>query len=613
MRRLFILTSLLAAHAVLAAAPARAALFPGDAIDGPSADIRALGDLDLARDGTGALAYVKRADGVEHIVVALFEGGVFKPAERIDPALPEASSQPVVGAADGGRVVVVFVNGGVVYGSVRPAGGTWAAPVALGTGTDPSVDLSINGTGYATWTSAGDVRVARLDRRTNTWGAIEQPADVDPARAAGVGAGRSKVAISADGIGVVTWGEGGRVYARKMFGAALSTAPQDLTPTDFEGRVPVLSDMPDIDAEDDSSYAWVVFRQSFADGGSRILARRQRGTTYDPPVAIDEASGEPVGPPRIDLNGRGVGVGMTTGAQSGQPMWSMLEKDKFGAGVRLFGASVVAPAVAPAISENNSGLMAAVLGGPGEAPVVRAQAIEDYKATVAQVLSRPELGAVVPELGFDVAADRASGVVVAWVQGGPDDRKIVAGYLDRVPGNFSGHTSQRCCQTPLPRLSWQESFSLWGAVKYVVTVDGNVVGETTNRFFTPVAPITGPTRKWQVLAVDGRGQIKRSRTRSLRIDDLLPLVSVGYKRSRRVVSLSIRARDPDQPGHHRSGLRSVVVSWGDRSKGVRGTATRLRARHRYPGRGTFPLTITGRDRAGNERVVTRTVRIGGGR
>ena len=83
-----------------------------------------------------------------------------------------------------------------------------------------------------------------------------------------------------------------------MFGEALSTAPQDLTPASFDGRVSLLSDLPAIDAEDDSSYAWVVFRQSFADGGSRILARRQRGTEFDPPVAIDEPGGEPVAAPR---------------------------------------------------------------------------------------------------------------------------------------------------------------------------------------------------------------------------------------------------------------------------------------------------------------------------
>ncbi|HVF77301.1 MAG TPA: hypothetical protein VNA28_03305 [Solirubrobacteraceae bacterium] len=612
MRRLLLLTALLAAHAAIVAAPAQAAFFPGDAIDGPSADIRSLGDLDLARDGTGALAYVKSVEGVAHIFVARFEEGVFKPGERIDGALAAEGSQPVVGASDAGRLVVVFVSGGVVHGVVRVAG-AWSAPVPLGSGADPAVDLSINGTGYATFTAAGDVRVARLDRRTHAWTVIAQPADVDPARAAGVGNGRSRVAISADGIGVVTWGEGGRVYARKMFGGGLSTAPQDLTPADFEGRVPVLSDLPDIDAEDDSSYAWVVFRQSFADGGTRILARRQRGTSFEPAVAVDENTGEPVGRPRIDINGRGVGAAMTTGATSGQPMWSMLERDAFGPGARIFAPSAAAPAVMSAMAENNDGVLAAVLGGPGEAPAVRVRTIEDGKAGAKdEVLSRPELGPVVPALGFDVASDRGSGVVVAWVQGGADDRRIVAGYNDRPPGFFAGYTSQRCCQNPLPRLSWQPSFSLWGAVKYVVSVDGTVVGETTQTFFTPTAPIIGPTHKWQVQAVDLRGQTKRMRTRGLRIDDLLPLVRVGYKRSRRVVTLGIRARDPDQPGHHKSGLASVVVSWGDGSQGVRSTAGRLRTRHRYSGSGTFALTVTGRDRAGNERVVTRTVRIAGG-
>jgi len=609
MRRLLVLTSIAAAAFAASGAPAHAAFFAGDPIDGPSAEIRSLGDLDLARDSTGALAYVKSVDGVDHVFVARFEGGTFHPAERVDAALPAASSQPVVGASDGGRLAVVFVNGGVVYGIVRPAGGAWSAPASLGAGSDPSVDLSINGTAYASFTSNGDVRVARLDRRTNAWDLVGQPADVDPGRVAGAGGGRSRVAISADGIGVVTWGEGGRVYARKMFGGALSSAPQDLTPVTFEGRVSTVSDWPDIDAEDDSSYAWVVFRQHFADGGSRILARRQRGTSFEPAVAVDERSGEPVGTPRVDLNGRGVAVAMTTGALGGQPMWSMTERDQFGPGARLFVPSAAAPAVMPAISENNSGLLAAVLAAPGEAPYVRVRTIEDRKQGVEQVLSRPELGPVAPELGFDVAADRASGVVVAWVQGGAADRKIVAGFLDRPPGFFAGYTSQRCCQPKLPRLSWQAAFNLWGPVNYVVTVDGRTVAQTTDTSITLTAPITGPTHKWQVLAVDMRGQVKRSRTRRLRIDDLAPRLSVGYKRSRRVVTLGLRGRDPDPRGHRASGMRSIVVSWGDRTKGARGTS-RVRARHRYRRSGTFPLEITATDKAGNATVVRRTVRIG---
>ena len=254
----------------------------------------------------GALAYVKRVDGVDRVFVARFVDGAFQAARAARQRAAGASSQPVVGAADAGRLVVVFVNAGTVYGVVRPAGGAWSAPTPLGGGGDPAVDLSINGTAFASFTADGDVRVARLDRRTNAWTLLAQPADVDPAKAAGVGGGRSRVAISADGIGVVTWGEGGHVYARKMFGGGLSNAPQDLTPADFGGRVAGVSELPEIDAEDDSSYAWVVFRQTFADGGTRILARRQRGTSFDDAGRRRRRRRRADGRPRIDLNGRGV-------------------------------------------------------------------------------------------------------------------------------------------------------------------------------------------------------------------------------------------------------------------------------------------------------------------
>lgn len=608
MRRPLLLTVLFAL-AILPAAPAQAGFFAGDAIDGPSADIRALGDLDLARDGTGALAYVKRVDGADHVFASRFEGGVFQPPERLDAPLGTASSQPVVGAAAGGRLVVVFVSGGAVHGVARVPGGDWSAPAALGPGSDPAVDLSINGTAYTSFTAGGDVRVARLDRRSNAWGLVEQPADVDPARAAGGAGGRSRVAISADGVGVVTWGEAGRVYARKMFGGVLSSAPQDLTPATFEDRVAVASDLPDIDAEDDSSYAWVVFRQRFADGGTRILARRQRGTSFDAPVAVDAAGGESTSGPRIDLNGRGVAIATTSGAESGQPMWAATDRDLFGAGGRLFVPSAVAPAaVVPAIAENNDGLIGAVLGAAGEPPYVRVQTIDDRKLGPDRTLSRPELGAVAPGLGFDVAADRASGAVVAWVQGGAEDRRVVAGYLDRPPGFFAGYTSQRCCQPALARLSWQPSFNLWGAVRYVVVVDGKPVGETTETSLQLSAPLTAGTHRWQVHAFDARGQGKRTRSRTMRVDADAPSLVVGYARKGRVVTLSVRARESGVVGRTATGVRSIVVSWGDRTKGARGTKS-VRVSHRYQRGGSYPLQITASDRAGNQRTSRRTVRV----
>jgi hypothetical protein len=609
-RRLAILGLALAAllASALAAPAARAALFPGDPLDGPSPDVRALGDIDLARDGTGALVWVRAIDGVDRVVVSRFEAGVFRPWERIDAGLPGPSSQPVVGAADNGRLAIAFVDAGTVYGVVRASGRPFAAPVPLGPGVDPAIDLSINGTAFASFTSAGDVRLARLDRRSNTWTGLAAPADVDPARAAGVGSGRSKVAISADGVGVVTWGEAGHVFARKMFNSGVSNAPQDLTPPDVLGRVATISDLPDVDAEDDSSYAWVVFRQSFADGGSRILARRQRGTQFDPPVALD-SNDEPVRDPRIDLNGRGQGLVTMAGATSGQPMTAMIDRfDMFGAGARILAPSLVGPSAVPSISENNSSFVAAVLavGGP---PYVAIRSYDSEKRGTDATLSRPELGPVDPALGFDMATDRGGGAIVAWVQGDAAGRRIVAGAFDRPPGRFLGYTGARCCRGPLPTLTWQTAFDLWGPLRYEVSVDGVVVGQSAGTTLRLTQPLTGGKHRWQVRAIDIRGQATRSKTRNLRVDDRKPLLSVGYRRHERVVTLGVRARDDSRHGHLASGLARVVVSWGDRTPVTTG-AFGVRAVHRYRHKGTYVLKVTARDKAGNETVDARTLRIG---
>jgi hypothetical protein len=608
MRRPSILL-LAALVAILVAAPARADFYVGEAIDAPSPDARALGDLDLARDGTGAVVYMRAVEGVDHVFAARFVGGRFQAPEQLDAGLAGPSSQPVVGASDGGRLAVTFVSAGVVYGVVHPAGGAFAAPVPFGAGGAPAVDLSINGTAFASFTSdAGDVRIARLDRRTNAWGVLGAPADIDPARPAGVGADRSKVAISADGIGVVTWGEGGHVYARKMFNGGLSNAPQDLTPATFGDRVSTTSDEPDVDAEDDSSYAWVVFRQSFADGGSRILARRQRGTAFDPPVAVDSGD-EATSDPRIDLNGRGIGLAAMAGATSFQPMIDLVDlHNVFGVGGRIFSPSLAPPLTAPTVSENNSALVAAIIAGGGD-PSVVVVPFDDGKAGVTGTLSRPDFGPVDPALGLDAASDRAGGVLVAWVQGGEADRRIVVGSYDRPPGAFLGYTAQTCCRTMTPALKWQQAFNLWGAVTYEVTLDGAVVGQTTADTLQVVKPLTNGTHNWQVKATDLRGQVTRSKTRVLHIDARKPLLSVGYKRKRRVVTISARPRDDARLASAASGIASLRISWGDSTPATNAKSA-VRVTHRYRRAGSYALTVTTRDKVGNETAVKRTVRIG---
>jgi hypothetical protein len=261
------------------------------------------------------------------------------------------------------------------------------------------------------------------------------------------------------------------------------------------------------------------------------------------------------------------------------------------------------------MSKNEDGLVASVIGAPTVAPAAQVLVYDNLKPAAPAIISRPEFGPVDPTRGFDAAVDRASGGIVAWVQGGAADRRIVAGLLDRPPGSFPGYTSARCCQPALARLTWQPSFNLWGATRYQVRVDGQLVGETEDTKLQLTTPLRGAVHHWQVTAVDLRGQTRRTRTRLLRVDDLAPRLSVGYKRSGRVVRISAHGRDLGGTGHRSSGIRDVVVSWGDRTPEAGGGA-RVGVSHRYARAGTYALEITARDRAGNATVSKRTVRIG---
>src|SRR4051812_12885312 len=140
--------------ALIPAATAQAGFFGSEPIDGPNPDIQSLGDVDVARDGNGAAAYVKRDGGVDHIYVSRLVNGTWAAGERVDAGLDAASSQPVVAASDGGRLAVVFISGGQAFAAVRPAGApAWTAPQQLAAGaSNPSVDMSIHGNAYTTFT-----------------------------------------------------------------------------------------------------------------------------------------------------------------------------------------------------------------------------------------------------------------------------------------------------------------------------------------------------------------------------------------------------------------------------------------------------------------------------
>jgi hypothetical protein len=582
-RRLPLLVLLLA---LAAPASAGAGTFPGDPIDGPAAGLRVT-SLDLARDGTGGVAYLRP----EGVFVSRFIGGKFQPPEGLGPG--GAGAGAAVAAGANGRRVVVFSSGGLVYASLKIAGDQpWGAPVLLGAGTDPAVDMSINNTAYATFTQAGNVVVARLDRRTNAWALLPIPADVEPGANAGTGALRSKVAVSADGVGIITWGEQGvdgrtHVLARKVFGMSLSTAPQDLTlPTGGS------ADSPEVDAEDDSSFAWVTFRQTI-DGTSRTLARRQRGTAFDDAVFAD--GGNSAVDPRVSLSGRGEGLLSSTGGASG--IGSVLRNDLLGQafGIGPGGGTLTAPAMA----ENSDGLLAfAQPTGVGVRQFDAGNAMPDV------ALTRPELGPVDVGGGLEAAVDRANDGVVVWTQGSEAGRTLVAGYADRPPLAFA-LSSGRAWRNPASApLRWAPAFELWGPLTYTVVVGNTVVGQSANNVFRATAPLPEGRRTWRVIATDIRGQSTRSKSRTVRIDMTPPRLTVSVKREAGLSKITWSARDVSRPLGN-SGFSRVRVDFGDGAEAQTSRGSHGAVRHRY--RRTATLRVIAIDKAGNQTVVERRV------
>src|SRR3954451_12982515 len=112
--------SALLAPLALAALPALASAgwFPAQPVDGPAPDIEKLGGVDLARDGTGGVVYLKRVDGAAHVFLSRFTGGRFRAPERVDNGRGAAASGAAVAAGNKGRLAIAGTAGPRVYGSV---------------------------------------------------------------------------------------------------------------------------------------------------------------------------------------------------------------------------------------------------------------------------------------------------------------------------------------------------------------------------------------------------------------------------------------------------------------------------------------------------------------
>jgi hypothetical protein len=589
---------------------ANAAYFQGQPVDGPSADIVSLGGVALSRDGDGQVVYLKREAGVEHVFVSFLSAGAPRSPRRIDTGQVTPSSAPRVAASDRGRAVAVWLNGGSVWAAVRPGGTTdWQPPeqVFTGTGaTDPHLSMGPSGAAYATFQVGGDVRVARLGG--TTWTLFDDPIDIDRAR----DANQASIATSADGTAIAAWSEAGSVWTRRIVRTRLSASPQRVSADSLEGAGGGQADSASIDVEDDSSYAWIVFRQDFG-GVSRVVARRLVGSTLDPPVAIDASTGGAAAP-QFDMTGRGRGLAAIGVGGSQLTIGSTLNADNvWDNSLGLGSGAPLDPLAVAALSENGRGTVAWQAGGGAGSQLVarfwNARRFEDVAS-----LSDASLGSVDGAAGIHAAADAAGDQAIGYVQGEGANRRVMVAVFDKEPRTTGGGNHDNWQRTRGFKLKWSHVEDPWGGIQYRVDVDG-VPLTTTTHTTAMVRSLPDGRHEYTVTAVDARGQATEGPNRLLYVDLTAPRIALTAAKAKvgRPAPIVLSATDGEAIAG--SGVKTVAIRWGDgRSTlfpvpriGVIDGA-KLGYRYRKPGR--YTVRVEARDVAGNRRVASTRVVVG---
>ena len=626
---LWLCACLLAVTAVLAgpagaARPRAPSLAPGNpVVAGPSANIRSLDGMSIARDGSGAMVYTATVGGVAHVFLSRLAGGTFQAPVQVDSGLAGPSSQPVVAAGQNGLVLVAFINGGTLYvaqalSASNPIGGP--APLFRGA-ANPSIAISNFNKVYLAFTNTagaggGDVRAAYYFQ--GQWALESTPLDASAADAAGTGTGRPDVAASGDGVGIVAWGEAGHIYTRRLTGTTPSTVVEQADPSNLGGWSETSASLPSIGTGGDSTYAEVAFLETLTNGSatqSRVVVNRLHASAFDGASAADGATtGGPEGADQPQMTVTEYGAGFVTSETNATHQLDATvlgQGENRGPTTRIDSlANSDAPDAVPATAGLISNLIAwqqtPGVTGPAEIRVRYAGDGSDFGAE--QVVSNPSLGATNADDGLVAAGDVAGDAAIAWVQGSGASTAIVAAQLFKPPGGFVASNSFRYVTSASPMLRWSQANELWGLPTYALSVDGVAVGQTTATQMVVPGPLANGRHSYQLTATNLGGVTTNASAATVFVDTVPPRAK--WKLSGTAIvntreQLRITYSDPAPPGLPRSaasGVSTVYVNWGDGSPRAR--IRRTSASHVYRRIRTDTITITLTDRAGN---VTRIV------
>lgn len=634
-RRGALLLTLLAALLGASAPGAAGTVFPGAPVEPPSTAIQSLGATAISYDGTGGVAYLRQDAGIAHVYVSRFFNGVAHPPERVDTGQLTPSSAPVLGAGNGGRLAVAWVNGGALFAAVVPGQGeSPAAPRPLGplqpwsspqpvapVAVTPSLSMSVHGAAVLVWTvpaatapgspaAPAQVRAARVGLTGTTFGTFAGALNFDPTRNAGATPATAPVVkASNDGTAVAAWGEDGadgrtHVIERRVLRDHLGTAPQDATLATLSGHPGGSADSPAVGVEDNSGFAFVAFRQAFDTAtATHALVRPLTGSLFNDAFKLDALgfpASDAAGPPSIDVSGPGLGVAVTGLTLSHQIMFATLLNNDWADAARADStANAIVPTPLAAIGYLGAGLVAWTQStGPADPTSVHGRPLfKDGTLGAEALLSNPSLGAVDPTLGLSAQADALGDTLVGFVQSGPAGRAVSLALLDPGPAKFRIESTSRWRTLRRPRMSWTSSTVTLGSVSYRVVLDGRTLGTTTRTVFVAPHALPDGEHDLVVVASDARGATYATSDSAVRVDTRPPRVAVSGGGSH----VTVRVTDPPAPSatgrRIGSGVDRVQIDWGD------GSSTRYHATasHHYSG-GGHTVRVTATDHAGN---VTR--------
>jgi hypothetical protein len=615
-----------------AAAGAQPAPAPPRALAGPSSQVTSLNGLSIARDGTGGLVYLAGPTGAQHVYVSRLVGGVFQAPRQVDAGLSGTSSQPVIAAGNGGMLLVGFINAGNLYvADTSGSTSNWQKPLYLhGNAQSPAISMSDAGKAYLAFTaSAGsgtDVDAEYF--YDGSWQAATAPFNVTPGDDAGTGPGRPAVVCAGDGVGIVTWGEGGHVYARRVWYTSTSTeAPLRLDPQTFDGANEVPPDtsagspagFPAVSAGGNSSYPDIAYDETLTSGSGtwhRVLVTRLIAEDLGPTAAADDLSSPgSAGQPGVAMGEYGTGfvvagdnstdqlVGTPLGS-NGEPSGSPEPVSSGPSTAPIQGIPGIAGMSTPFIAWEQA-------SGRGQ-PTVELSWGSSETALESPIALSAAAAQVQPGDGLAAAADKGGDAAVAWVQGQPGSLSLELDQLYQPPGTPNAPRKMSYSRVAQPVLSWSPSSQRWGPITYQLTVGSRVVGQTSATSLRVPTPLIDGPHAWKVTAANPAGQTATGSKGQVFVDTTPPQLQISLSgRYRRHDRLTLRIHAADrpaaQPGAKASGLAQVRVSWGDGT--VQKAAKLTRLDHVYASTGRYRIKVRATDKAGNTTTVTRTVRI----